>query len=35
MSNIKNGIKEKIMGETKKWKYATKKKELNNGTYLD
>ena len=35
MLNIKNGIKKKKINETKKWKYTIKKKEFNNGTYLD
>ena len=35
MSDNKNGIKKKIMDKIKKWKYTIKKKEFNNGTYLD
>ena len=35
MSDIKNLIKKKIMDKIKKWKYTIKKKEFNNGTYLD
>ena len=35
MSDIKNRINEKIMDKIKKWKYTIKKKEFNNGTYLD
>ena len=35
MSDIKNRINEKIMDKIKKQKYTIKKKEFNNGTYLD
>ena len=35
MSDFKNLINEKIMDKIKKWKYTIKKKEFNNGTYLD
>ena len=35
MSDIKNRINEKIMNKIKKQKYTIKKKEFNNGTYLD
>ena len=35
MSNIKNGRKKKMMAEIKKWRYLSKEKELDHGTYLD